>query len=189
MSRMLEGMGASAGRALGPVRWIDWDIPLVPHRTISPEEVEREVERFGQARARALEHVLQQIGIADLLAGVRRAIVDAGIADHRLEQFRGLGGEGLAHARRLFLSTVLHGHGNRGLWCEHAVGRSSCSRPRGGHYRGYCRGGSTHPRRCTRTGQEQAGKPDGPLTPSTPLPLRPDRRRAAGRGSNNRNQR
>jgi len=57
MSRIVEGMGASAGRALGPVRWIDWDIPLVPHRTIRREEVEKEVERFGQARARALEHV------------------------------------------------------------------------------------------------------------------------------------
>ena len=57
MSRIVEGMGASAGRALGPVRWIDWDIPLVPHRTISPDEVEKEVERFGQARARAVEHV------------------------------------------------------------------------------------------------------------------------------------
>ena len=57
MSRILEGMGASTGRALGPVRWIDWDIPLVPHRTISPAEVESEVERFGLARARALEYV------------------------------------------------------------------------------------------------------------------------------------
>jgi phosphotransferase system enzyme I (PtsI) len=57
MSRILEGVGASAGRALGPVRWIDWDIPLVPHRTIRPEEVDDEVERLGQARARALEYV------------------------------------------------------------------------------------------------------------------------------------
>ena len=57
MSRIVEGMGASAGRALGPVRWIDWDIPLVPHRTISPGEVEKEVERFGQAKIRAVEHV------------------------------------------------------------------------------------------------------------------------------------
>ncbi|MCL7972305.1 MAG: phosphoenolpyruvate--protein phosphotransferase [marine benthic group bacterium] len=57
MSRILEGMGASAGRALGPVRRIDWDIPLVPHRTIRPEEVDGEVERFGEARARALEFV------------------------------------------------------------------------------------------------------------------------------------
>ncbi len=57
MSRILEGMGASSGRALGPVRWIDWDIPLVPHRTIRPEDVEEEVERFGRARSRALEHV------------------------------------------------------------------------------------------------------------------------------------
>jgi phosphotransferase system enzyme I (PtsI) len=50
-------MGASSGRALGSVRWIDWDIPLVPHRTIGPEEVEDEIERFGKARARALEHL------------------------------------------------------------------------------------------------------------------------------------
>lgn len=57
MSRILEGVGASAGRALGPVRRINWDIPLVPHRTIRPEEVENEVERLGQARARALEYV------------------------------------------------------------------------------------------------------------------------------------
>ena len=57
MSRILEGMGASTGRALGPARWIDWDIPLVPHRTIRPEDVEDEVERFGRARGRALEYV------------------------------------------------------------------------------------------------------------------------------------
>ena len=57
MPQILEGMGASSGRALGPARWIDWDIPLVPHRTIGPDEVEDEIERFGEARARALEHV------------------------------------------------------------------------------------------------------------------------------------
>lgn len=57
MSRILEGMGASAGRALGPARWIDWDIPLVPHRTIRPDEVGAEIERLNGARARALEHV------------------------------------------------------------------------------------------------------------------------------------
>ncbi len=57
MPRILEGVGASAGRALGPVRWIDWDIPIVSHRTIRPEDVEDEVERFGRARAQALEHV------------------------------------------------------------------------------------------------------------------------------------
>ena len=57
MPRILEGVGASEGRALGPVRWIDWDIPLVPHRTIRPEEVEAEVDRFAAARAGALEHV------------------------------------------------------------------------------------------------------------------------------------
>jgi len=57
MSRILEGMGASAGRALGPARRIDWDIPFVPHRTIRPEEVDAELKRLDAARAEALEHV------------------------------------------------------------------------------------------------------------------------------------
>jgi phosphotransferase system enzyme I (PtsI) len=39
------------------VRWIDWEIPLVAHRTIGADEVEGEVERFGVARAQALEQV------------------------------------------------------------------------------------------------------------------------------------
>ena len=57
MSRILEGMGACAGPALGAVRRIHWDIPLVPHRTIRPDEVESEVQRLEEARARALEFV------------------------------------------------------------------------------------------------------------------------------------
>lgn len=54
---LLGGVGASPGRALGPLRWIDWDIPMVAHRTIAPEDVEQEVDRFGVARARSLEQV------------------------------------------------------------------------------------------------------------------------------------
>jgi phosphotransferase system enzyme I (PtsI) len=57
MNSIVEGVGASAGRALGVVRWIHWDITVVPHRTIGPEEVEAEVRRFDEARAWALEQV------------------------------------------------------------------------------------------------------------------------------------
>lgn len=57
MTVMLEGVGASPGRALGIVRWIHWDIPLVPHRTITPDSVGSEIRRFEEARAWALEQV------------------------------------------------------------------------------------------------------------------------------------
>lgn len=57
VSTVLVGVGASAGRALGPVSWFDWDIPLVPHRTIGEQDVEAEIERFEEARRRALAQV------------------------------------------------------------------------------------------------------------------------------------
>ena len=57
MSSILVGVGASPGRALAPAHLMEWEIPLVGHRTIEPHEVEAEVDRFGIARARALEEV------------------------------------------------------------------------------------------------------------------------------------
>lgn len=57
MSRRLLGIGASPGRARGPVRWVEWDIPAVPHRTIAPEQVEAEVRRFEEAREWARERI------------------------------------------------------------------------------------------------------------------------------------
>ena len=57
MSSILMGVGASPGRALGPAHLMEWEIPLVGHRTIEPAEVDAEVDRFGVARARALEEV------------------------------------------------------------------------------------------------------------------------------------
>lgn len=55
MSWRLQGIGASPGRVMGEVHRADRDIPRVPHRTITPDEVERELERFEAARAAALE--------------------------------------------------------------------------------------------------------------------------------------
>ncbi len=59
MSRMLHGIGASPGRAHGLSLRAGWDVPSVPHRTISPDEVDAEVERFEEARKWARERILQ----------------------------------------------------------------------------------------------------------------------------------
>ncbi len=50
-SRVLDGFPASEGIAWGRVRLVDWSVPDVPHRTVSPDEVEAEVERLHEARA------------------------------------------------------------------------------------------------------------------------------------------
>ena len=55
MSWRVQGIGASPGRVMGPVRRGDREVPRVPHRTIAPDEVERELERFEAAREGALE--------------------------------------------------------------------------------------------------------------------------------------
>ncbi|MFQ5678636.1 MAG: phosphoenolpyruvate--protein phosphotransferase [Gemmatimonadota bacterium] len=57
MSRRLMGIGASPGHARGSARWVKRDLPPVPHRTIGPREVDREVGRFEEARARAREQI------------------------------------------------------------------------------------------------------------------------------------
>ena len=57
MSVAFEGIGASPGRVLGYVRILEWEIPPIEHRTIGPEEVELEVERFELARKAAIARV------------------------------------------------------------------------------------------------------------------------------------
>jgi phosphotransferase system enzyme I (PtsI) len=65
---LFEGVGASPGRVLGLVRRLEWEIPPVPHRTIGPEEVDREIERFEQARKKAIARVVElQAETTDLL--------------------------------------------------------------------------------------------------------------------------
>ncbi len=54
MSPIVEGLGASPGRALGMACRLDWEIAGVAHRTIGPEDVEAEVARFDSARAAAV---------------------------------------------------------------------------------------------------------------------------------------
>jgi phosphotransferase system enzyme I (PtsI) len=54
MTTVIVGVGASPGRVLGPVCRLDWEISSVPHRTIGPEEVDAELERFDLARSEAV---------------------------------------------------------------------------------------------------------------------------------------
>lgn len=68
MSREFEGVGASPGRVLGRVRRLEWEIPPVPHRTIGPEDVDSELERFEEARKQAIARVIElQAETTDLL--------------------------------------------------------------------------------------------------------------------------
>jgi len=53
VTRHLQGVGASPGRTYGEVRRFEWDVPRVEHRTIDPDEVEEEVQRFQEAREAA----------------------------------------------------------------------------------------------------------------------------------------
>lgn len=55
MSHHLQGIGASAGRVLGRVRFVRLTLPPVAHRTITPEEVPSELARFEEARVWAVE--------------------------------------------------------------------------------------------------------------------------------------
>src|SRR5687767_11484168 len=57
MSIVLDGLGASEGIGLGPVRILGWGVPQVPHETVPRDLVEREVERFHEARERAREQL------------------------------------------------------------------------------------------------------------------------------------
>ncbi len=59
MAIVLDGTPAAEGIALGRVFLLDWGIPLVPHRAVPPEEADREIGRFEEARAWARERLLE----------------------------------------------------------------------------------------------------------------------------------
>lgn len=49
MSLVLDGAPASEGIAAGPIFILEWGIPVVPHQSISDEEIDGEIERFEKA--------------------------------------------------------------------------------------------------------------------------------------------
>ncbi|MCL7957026.1 MAG: phosphoenolpyruvate--protein phosphotransferase [marine benthic group bacterium] len=78
MSLLLEGVGASPGRALGPVRHISWEIPSIPHTSIATAEVDREIERFHRARAEALSRLVElQHETTELLGGFEGKVFES----------------------------------------------------------------------------------------------------------------
>jgi len=68
VSVAFEGVGASPGRVLGRVRRLEWEIPPIPHHTIGPEDVDREIDRFERARKAAIARLVElQSETTDLL--------------------------------------------------------------------------------------------------------------------------
>jgi phosphotransferase system enzyme I (PtsI) len=60
MNRVLQGVPASPGIVVGPVRLLLWEVPAVPHRVIDDAQIETEIARFRGAVERAIGK-LQQI--------------------------------------------------------------------------------------------------------------------------------
>ena len=50
MRLVRDGIPASAGIVVGPAFVLRWELPRVPHVTVAPEETDREIERFHEAR-------------------------------------------------------------------------------------------------------------------------------------------
>ena len=73
MSKVVRGIAAAGGRAMGRARIVEWDIPRVEHRTIAPSDVDAELARFRQARERAVREVH---GVREAAAG-RIGVIEA----------------------------------------------------------------------------------------------------------------
>ncbi len=80
MSTVLDGSPASEGIASGPVFRLEWGVPDVPHETVAEKDVERELERFHEARAWAKE----RLGELQALTEERLGSVEARIFDPQL---------------------------------------------------------------------------------------------------------
>ena len=57
MDRRLTGISASPGIVVGPVYVLHWEVPEVPQRIVSDEEIPGEIERFSNTLVRARERL------------------------------------------------------------------------------------------------------------------------------------
>ena len=69
MSIVLDGLAASEGIGLGPVRLVGFGRPDVPHDVIHARQIEDEVRRFDEARAWARERLEEIKARAEQLLG------------------------------------------------------------------------------------------------------------------------
>lgn len=80
MSATRDGIPASPGIVIGPAHVLRWEVPRVPHATIAPEEVEREIERFQEAR----EWTKARIREIQRQTAIRLGEVEANIFDPQI---------------------------------------------------------------------------------------------------------
>ncbi|MCG6990157.1 MAG: phosphoenolpyruvate--protein phosphotransferase [Gemmatimonadetes bacterium] len=65
MSLVLDGAPASEGIVAGKVFLLHWGVPVVPHKTVEPAEVDAEIERFHEAREWAKERIRAVQGVTE----------------------------------------------------------------------------------------------------------------------------
>ncbi|HEX6693441.1 MAG TPA: phosphoenolpyruvate--protein phosphotransferase [Longimicrobiales bacterium] len=72
-----DGIPASPGIVIGPAYVLRWEMPRVPHVTVSPEQVPEEIERFEEARRWAQERIREiQAQTAERLGYVEAQIFE-----------------------------------------------------------------------------------------------------------------
>ena len=77
MSFLRDGISASPGIVIGPAHVLRWDVPRVAHSTVAPEEIEREVERFHEARRWSQDRIREiQAQTAERLGAVEAQIFE-----------------------------------------------------------------------------------------------------------------
>jgi phosphotransferase system enzyme I (PtsI) len=75
MDRALQGLSASPGIVIGPVRLLRWEVPDVPHRVIDDDDIEAEFERLRDGLRRAQDRLRQVRERADRNAGPEEAAI------------------------------------------------------------------------------------------------------------------
>lgn len=75
-----DGISASPGIVIAPAYLLRWEMPRVPHTSIAPDQVEREVQRFAEAR----EHAKSRIREIQRQAEERLGEVEAHIFDPQI---------------------------------------------------------------------------------------------------------
>jgi phosphotransferase system enzyme I (PtsI) len=72
-----DGTSAAPGIVIAPAYVLRWELPRVPHTSITPDQVEGEVARFAEARERAKDRIRQiQQQAAERLGPVEANIFD-----------------------------------------------------------------------------------------------------------------
>src|SRR4051794_17245619 len=69
------GMPASPGIVIGPVHLLLWEVPEVPNRIVSDEQIPHEIERLHEALEKAKQRLLQVRERAERHAGAEEAAI------------------------------------------------------------------------------------------------------------------